>query len=259
MAAVLPTIAAAQAPLNETPPGPVGGVPAQLPRPGLPELTETQVALPRPVRAAQATLGLGRQRLALVVGREESSEPTLLDGLAPRTLDEIAREGARQASRLMSRLEAAPAGERPVSEVPRSTGTVDETVRAPADKPRKPPETPRSNPLGCAEGDTITCQVADTWKGEVVRECTTAIDEVLSDGAPRANGQQLLMDAQDRVAGEFEVPPVESSGQWRRTACYAPRLGHPVAIEIGNADRRGKLLERERIALRHAQTTRGQP
>ncbi|MDO9073638.1 MAG: caspase family protein [Rubrivivax sp.] len=74
-------------------------------------------------------------------------------------------------------------------------------------------------------------------------------------------------------AGEFEVLPVESSGwwytklangtlssgQWSRTAYYAPRLGHPVAIEIENADRLGKLMKRERIDLLHAQTARTQP
>lgn len=74
-------------------------------------------------------------------------------------------------------------------------------------------------------------------------------------------------------AGEFEVLPVESSGwwyekladgtrssgQWSRTAYYAPRLGHPVAIEIENADHLGKLMKRERIDLLQAQTARAAP
>ena len=73
--------------------------------------------------------------------------------------------------------------------------------------------------------------------------------------------------------GEFEVLPVESSGwwyeklvnggyssgQWSRTAYYAPKLGHPVAIEFENADHLGRLLKRERIDLLHAQTARGTP
>ena len=74
-------------------------------------------------------------------------------------------------------------------------------------------------------------------------------------------------------AGEFEVLPVESSGwwyekladgtrssgEWSRTAYYAPRLGHPVAIEIENADHLGKLMKRERIELLQAQTARAAP
>ena len=77
----------------------------------------------------------------------------------------------------------------------------------------------------------------------------------------------------DTPAGEFEVLPVESSGwwyeklvnggyssgQWSRTAYYAPKLGHPVAIEFENADHLGRLLKRERIDLLHAQTARGTP
>jgi uncharacterized caspase-like protein len=72
-------------------------------------------------------------------------------------------------------------------------------------------------------------------------------------------------------AGEFEAMPIESSGwwtrklqgpgqpetgQWSRTVWYSPKLGHPVAIEIEDADRLGKLLRRERIELLHAQVQR---
>lgn len=71
-------------------------------------------------------------------------------------------------------------------------------------------------------------------------------------------------------AGEFEVLPIEgsgwfyektvngalASGQWSRTVWYAPKLGHPVAIDIEDANALGKLLRRERIELTHAQTAR---
>jgi uncharacterized caspase-like protein len=71
-------------------------------------------------------------------------------------------------------------------------------------------------------------------------------------------------------AGEFEVLPMESSGwwyrtaangtqssgQWSRTVWYSPKLGHPVAIDIEDADRMGKLLKRERVELLHAQSAR---
>ncbi|CAD5373492.1 hypothetical protein RA210_U30404 [Rubrivivax sp. A210] len=68
-------------------------------------------------------------------------------------------------------------------------------------------------------------------------------------------------------AGEFEALPIETSGwtyetaragglvsnQFSRTVWYAPKLGQPVAIDIEDADRLGKLLRRERVELMHAQ------
>ena len=74
-------------------------------------------------------------------------------------------------------------------------------------------------------------------------------------------------------AGEFEVLPMESSGwfyetladgsrnsmKWSRTVWYSPRLGHPVAIDIEDFDRMGKLLKRERVELMHAQSARNAP
>jgi len=72
-------------------------------------------------------------------------------------------------------------------------------------------------------------------------------------------------------AGEFDVLPIEGSGwyyeksrnglvsgQWSRTVWYAPKLGHPVAIDIEDANALGKLLRRERVELTHAQTSRPQ-
>jgi hypothetical protein len=74
-------------------------------------------------------------------------------------------------------------------------------------------------------------------------------------------------------AGEFEVLPIEtsgwyyetlangsfSSGRFSRTVWYSPKLGHPVAIDIQDTDRLGKLLKRERVELVHAQVARGAP
>lgn len=73
----------------------------------------------------------------------------------------------------------------------------------------------------------------------------------------------------DTPAGEFEVLPMESSGwayevaaeglrstKWSRTVWYSPMLGHPVAIDIQDADGLGKLLKRERVELLHAQASR---
>jgi hypothetical protein len=74
-------------------------------------------------------------------------------------------------------------------------------------------------------------------------------------------------------AGEFEALPIETSGwyherlangtrtsgKFERTVWYAPKLGHPVAIDIKDVDRLGKLLKRERVELTHAQQVRAAP
>jgi len=74
-------------------------------------------------------------------------------------------------------------------------------------------------------------------------------------------------------AGEFEALPIETSGwyherlvdgtltsgKFERTVWYSPQLGHPVAIDIKDVDRLGKLLKRERVELTHAQQVRAAP
>lgn len=71
-------------------------------------------------------------------------------------------------------------------------------------------------------------------------------------------------------AGSFEVMPIETSGwatemlasgqrstvKFTRTVWYSPKLGQPVAIDIHDADRVGKLLRRERIELMQQQSQR---
>ena len=74
-------------------------------------------------------------------------------------------------------------------------------------------------------------------------------------------------------AGAFEALPIETSGwyhetlangtltsgKFERTVWYSPQLGHPVAIDIKDVDRLGKLLKRERVELTHAQQVRATP
>ena len=74
----------------------------------------------------------------------------------------------------------------------------------------------------------------------------------------------------DTPAGGFEALPIETSGwyhetlangtansgKFERTVWYSPQLGHPVAIDIKDVDRLGKLLKRERVELTHAQQVR---
>lgn len=218
---------------------------------------------------------------------------------------------------------------------PTGPAPADPRTQRQAEGGERPAWTPRSNRFGHAEGDTLTYQVTDTWKGETRESFTTAIEEVLGDGQMLANGQQLHLDAQGRTklrrgpngsesrfepvedlwwndvkrgqsrdvsftetfrrpdgsagrtewkgsasvgrprtietpAGSFEVLPIETSGwanevlsngtrstvKFTRTVWYSPKLGHPVAIDIHDADRIGKLLRRERIELMHQQTQR---
>jgi hypothetical protein len=74
-------------------------------------------------------------------------------------------------------------------------------------------------------------------------------------------------------AGAFEVLPIESRGSyretlasgrrttglWSRTVYYSTELGHPVAIDILDANRLGRPIRRERVELTHAQTSRDAP
>jgi hypothetical protein len=118
-----------------------------------------------------------------------------------------------------------------------------------------------SNPKRGESRDVLfkeTFQRADASKGQTEWKGSTSV------GRPR----QI-----DTPAGPYEALPIESSGwyyetlengaktsgKWTRTVWYSPKLGHPVAIDIQDADRLGKLLRRERVELMHAQTSRGAP
>ena len=77
----------------------------------------------------------------------------------------------------------------------------------------------------------------------------------------------------DTPAGPFDALPIETSGwyhetlangtrtsgKFERTVWYSPQLQHPVAIDIKDVDRLGKLLKRERVELTHAQQVRSAP
>lgn len=74
-------------------PGPVGGVPAELPKIVLPDqlpaLTDLRLQVPRTIQAAGNTLGLGRKRLAMVVGIGKVGSRQVLD-TAPRDTQAVA-------------------------------------------------------------------------------------------------------------------------------------------------------------------------
>ncbi|MDZ7592566.1 MAG: hypothetical protein U5L05_18215 [Rubrivivax sp.] len=105
---------------------------------------------------------------------------------------------------------------------------------------------------------TETWQRAGRPHGEVKRQGSSRV------GTPRRI---------ETPAGTFEVLPIESrgwyretlasgdhsSGLWSRTVYYSTELGHPVAIDILDANRLGRPMRRERVELTHAQTSRGAP
>ncbi|KPF96765.1 hypothetical protein IP87_13210, partial [beta proteobacterium AAP121] len=64
-------------------------VPATLPELRLPDVRDINIAVPRQVRAAQAVLGMGKQRLALVLGLGKVGHRSVVDS-APRNTQAVA-------------------------------------------------------------------------------------------------------------------------------------------------------------------------
>jgi hypothetical protein len=317
--------AAAPAPMAATaaptaPAAPTPGVPAAAPPAGMPAAnagTVPQQAPPAGATSASTAAARPANAAAPAAGRAgEQSVADILNQAPPNAgTAAAAAEGARRS----------PTGPAP---------TDGRTTRQ-AEGGERPAWHPRTNRFGHAEGDTLSWQVTDTWKGETRETFVASIEEVLSDGQILANGQQLQMDAQGRhklrrgrdgsesrfephedlwwadakrgqsrdlaytetfrradgvrgttewkgsakvgaprtletPAGSFEVLPIESSGwatetlanglrtqtKFSRTVWYSPKLGHPVAIDLHDADRVGKMLRRERVELVHQQTQR---
>jgi hypothetical protein len=83
-----PTQAPVQAQSSEGS-APALAVPATLPEIRLPDARDIQIAVPRPVRAAQAALGMGKQRLALVLGLGQVGRRSVVDS-APRNAQAVA-------------------------------------------------------------------------------------------------------------------------------------------------------------------------
>ena len=74
---------------------PTLAVPATLPEIRLPDVRDIQLAVPRPVRAAQAALGMGKQRLALVLGLGQVGRRSVVDS-APRNAQAVACGAAQR-------------------------------------------------------------------------------------------------------------------------------------------------------------------
>lgn len=78
-------------------------------------------------------------------------------------------------------------------------GRRDSRTQAAPGQGERPVLKARANSWGHAEGDTLSYQVTDTRKDELLLSYTLAIDSVAPDGALQANGGSWLMDPQGRT------------------------------------------------------------
>ena len=181
-------------------------------------LTTPRISVPEALRAvrlavADSSGGLAQPWLAGdTFGREYLADATLLEApvapaaaatpVAPPDADRRATDG---------RTAQAPGrGERPVYQA-------------------------RISSYGHAEGDTLTYQVTDTRKDELLLSYTVLIDEVSADGQMRANGGRLELDAQGRVKsqkdGQRETDGSEATFEPAQETWWArPRAGESRAL-----------------------------
>lgn len=91
--------------------------------------------------------------------KEELAEASLLDGLIPRTPEEIAREALRQGSRVLTRPAARAAGEQTVAEVLAQSSTAPTTAPVAA-APEPAPLRPGPDAPGASLGSTVGSAVS---------------------------------------------------------------------------------------------------
>ena len=75
----------------------------------------------------------------------------------------------------------------------------DHRTSAAPEQGERPTFQARRNPFDHAEGDTLSYQLVDTRKDEVLSSYTVAVDEVRADGHLSANGGQWQLDPQGRI------------------------------------------------------------
>lgn len=75
----------------------------------------------------------------------------------------------------------------------------DHRTSAAPEQGERPTFQARRNPFDHAEGDTLSYQLVDTRKDEVLSSYTVAVDEVRADGRLSANGGQWQLDPQGRI------------------------------------------------------------
>ncbi len=107
------------------------------------------------------------------------------------------------------------------------------TAQAPG-RGERPVYQARANSFGHAEGDTLSYQVLDTRKDEVLRSYTVSIDEVRPDGLLSANGGLWQMDAQGRLKRQRAEDGTQSSYEPAQEIWWAkPQAGEtrPAAFK----------------------------
>ena len=181
------TSAATAAAVKEAPPARTTSVSAAAPAvaPGAAVMaSQGASAVPQSAVTASRSASAVRQGVAVVSpsGASELPVNAVLDATIGR------------AAGPASTVPAPPQGARP----PSARRVDGRTVRNAAGGER-PAYVPRSNSFGYAEGDIYTYQVIDTWKGEISRRYTTAIEEVRDDGQLLANDHQVQLDAEGRL------------------------------------------------------------
>ena len=89
----------------------------------------------------------------------------------------------------------------------------------------------RANSFGHAEGDTLSYQVTDTRKDEVLHSYVVSIDVVQPDGQLGANGGQMLLDAQGRLKSERDANGAQSQFEPAQDLWWAnPKSGESRAV-----------------------------
>jgi Caspase domain len=130
------------------------------------------------------------------------------DGSGGRTLpwvggETFGREFLADAARLEKppapAAPTAPAAAAPASAASAPSRATDGRTAAAPGQGERPVQRGRANAWGHAEGDTLSYQVTDTRKDELLQSYTVAIDAVAVDGGLRANGGAWLLDPQGRV------------------------------------------------------------
>ncbi len=177
--------------------------------------------------------------------KEELAEATLLDGLIPRTPEEIAREALRQGSRLLTRPAVRAAGEQSVAEVLAQSSTAPvATPAAAAVAPERAParpalETPASS-LGSTVGSAVSAlgtaaSVAATVAGvgaAVQTAATAAVAGTVASTAVGAAGSAVGTLGSTAVALAARAGSSSSGGAAAAGAAAAPAataVAAPVA------------------------------
>ncbi len=151
-------------------------------------LTTARISLPEALRAVRLSVqDSSGGRTQPWLGGETWGRVFLADA------KRLENPGAAQAA-----ASAPPAAASAASAPDKRLQTDGRTAQAPGQGER-PVFQARSNSFGHAEGDTLSYQLTDTRKDELLLRYTLAIDKVLDNGALQVNNGAWLLDAQGRV------------------------------------------------------------